>query len=215
MTDDQYDDRLRRLQDDYFRGAIGAEEYERLRKQLQEEEVAASVQPQPMWPPPPAGAPYAGYPGVALPGVDPLTGARLAGWGRRAAALLLDSLIYILSFIPTIALGIATEDPATEEPGDVALWLLVVQLFIVPIVYGWLAVGRWGATLGKHIVGIRVRRSEDAGRVGYARALGRVASVLFLSFCSLPLLISYLWPLWDSRNQTLHDKMASTIVVKN
>jgi uncharacterized RDD family membrane protein YckC len=39
--------------------------------------------------------------------------------------------------------------------------------------------------------------------------------VLFLSFCSLPLLISYLWPLWDSRNQTLHDKMASTIVVKN
>jgi len=226
MTDDQRAEALRRLQDDYFRGAISAEEYEQLRKRMQEEEVAAAQeqlqQPPPYWPPPPPGTPvpaapaqYLGYSGIPVPGIDPFTGARLAGWGRRAGALLLDSLIYILSLIPAIALGIATEDPVTEEPGEIAVWILVVQLFLVPIVYGWLAVGRFGATLGKHIVGIRVRRSEDAGRVGYARALGRVASVLFLSFCSLPLLVSYLWPLWDRRNQTLHDKMASTIVVRN
>jgi uncharacterized RDD family membrane protein YckC len=39
--------------------------------------------------------------------------------------------------------------------------------------------------------------------------------VLFLSFCSLPLLLSYLWPLWDQRNQTLHDKMVGSIVVRD
>jgi uncharacterized RDD family membrane protein YckC len=31
----------------------------------------------------------------------------------------------------------------------------------------------------------------------------------------LPLLLAYLWPLWDKRNQTLYDKMASTLVVRD
>jgi uncharacterized RDD family membrane protein YckC len=29
-----------------------------------------------------------------------------------------------------------------------------------------------------------------------------------------PILLAYLWPLWDRRNQTLYDKMAGTIVVR-
>jgi hypothetical protein len=28
------------------------------------------------------------------------------------------------------------------------------------------------------------------------------------------LLLAYLWPLWDKRNQTLYDKIVSTIVVR-
>ena len=27
-------------------------------------------------------------------------------------------------------------------------------------------------------------------------------------------LINYLWPLWDPRNQALHDKMCDTVVLK-
>jgi hypothetical protein len=27
-------------------------------------------------------------------------------------------------------------------------------------------------------------------------------------------LLDYLWPLWDGRNQTLHDKVANSIVVR-
>jgi uncharacterized RDD family membrane protein YckC len=38
--------------------------------------------------------------------------------------------------------------------------------------------------------------------------------VLLLSIVTIPILLSYLWPLWDTRNQTLHDKMANTIVVR-
>ena len=43
-------------------------------------------------------------------------------------------------------------------------------------------------------------------------ALGRVASIggLFV----LPLLLAYLRPLWDKRNQTLYDTMADTVVVR-
>ena len=31
---------------------------------------------------------------------------------------------------------------------------------------------------------------------------------------TLPLILDYLWPLWDDRNQTLHDKAVSTVVVR-
>ena len=31
---------------------------------------------------------------------------------------------------------------------------------------------------------------------------------------SIPLWVDYLWQLWDPRNQTLHDKVAKTVVIK-
>ena len=30
----------------------------------------------------------------------------------------------------------------------------------------------------------------------------------------LPWLLDMLWPLWDARNQTLHDKVVSTVVIR-
>lgn len=218
MVEDPRAEALRRLDEDYIRGAIGAEEYTQLRKRVLEGEVPSATAQPSYWPPPPAGAPapppqYAPY--ADVPGVDPVTGQPLAGWGRRAGALLLDSLFYIVTFVPTIAWAITTEDPVTGEISPVAAWVLVVQLLIFPTLYSWLAVGIWGHTLGKKALGIEIRRAEDAGRIGYARALGRAVSVIFLSFCTLPLVLSYLWPLWDQRNQTLHDKMASSIVVRS
>ena len=51
--------------------------------------------------------------------------------------------------------------------------------------------------------------------MSYARAPGRVASVWLLAILWLPLLLAYLWPLWDARNQTLYDKLAGTIVVRD
>jgi uncharacterized RDD family membrane protein YckC len=86
-------------------------------------------------------------------------------------------------------------------------------IFASPV-YQWLMIGKWGQTVGKMALGIKVLRSEDASRVSYARALGRAASIALLGIFSLPLLLAYLWPLWDKRNQTLYDKMTSTVVAK-
>ena len=33
-------------------------------------------------------------------------------------------------------------------------------------------------------------------------------------FLGLPFLLDLLWPLWDERNQTLHDKIVSSYVIK-
>jgi uncharacterized RDD family membrane protein YckC len=38
----------------------------------------------------------------------------------------------------------------------------------------------------------------------------RVGTMLFV----IPILVDDLWPLWDKQKQTLHDKVAGTVVVK-
>jgi uncharacterized RDD family membrane protein YckC len=138
----------------------------------------------------------------------------LASWGRRAAAYFLDVIILIVSFIPTGIWALSTEDPVTGEISDSSALVLGLQIIVLPSLYGWLMLGAWGQTLGKMALGIAVRRGEDAAQIGFARALGRVASLVLLGILTIPALLSYLWPLWNGRNQTLHDKMANTIVVR-
>lgn len=137
---------------------------------------------------------------------DPVTGVVLASWGSRAGAWLIDLLILgtvlvILAFV--------------EGSSGYGLVLFATALYLGPPLYFWLLIGARGQTLGKMALGIHVRRSEDAGRVSYARALGRAASAVLLGLFFFPILLSYFWPLWDGRNQTLHDKMSGTIVVRS
>jgi uncharacterized RDD family membrane protein YckC len=138
----------------------------------------------------------------------PVAELRLASWGRRAAALSLDVLLLILAFGATSVLGLAAGDLGGLEAG------LVLEIFLLPSLYLWLMIGAWGQTLGKMALGVRVVRAEDAGPVGYARALGRAGSLWALGFSWVGLPLAYLWPLWDERNQTLYDKFVRTIVVR-
>ena len=92
---------------------------------------------------------YPGVAGIPVPGIDPFTGARLAGWGRRAGALLLDSLIYIVSLIPAIALGIATRGPGNRGAGDLAAGSSSSSSSSSRSSTAGSMVGLFGATLGK------------------------------------------------------------------
>ena len=190
-----------RLERDYLAGAISADEYTRLRRQLEEEPTRARApEPEPATTPT-ARATTRGYSGLVAERPDPVTGAPLASWGQRAGGWFIDLFVYIGIWIAV----------AVSEPGDALATVVVV---FGPTVYQWLMVGRWGQTLGKMAVGIRVVASEDGSDVSYLRALGRAASVWVLGLLFLPLLLAYLWPLWDRRKQTIYHKMASTIVVE-
>jgi len=178
-----------RLESDYLAGAFSADEYTRLRRQLHESGATQSAD-------------------------DSVPDFRLAGWGRRAAAVILDWLVLFVFIVGTSVWAFATTNPITDELADAAALLLVLEIFFLPTLYQWLMVGRWGQTLGKMALGARVVRAKDAGPVGYGRSAGRAASAWLLGFLVLPLLLAYLWPLWDRRNQTLYDKMAGTIVVR-
>lgn len=81
---------------------------------------------------------------------------------------------------------------------------------------------RWGATPGKRALGIRVRRTGRPGpltvpealrREGVSIAVSLVGLVPFIGLIgSLISLLDSLWLLWDPRRQTLHDKLADTLV---
>jgi uncharacterized RDD family membrane protein YckC len=136
-----------------------------------------------------------------------------ASWGRRAVAYLLDALV-VVGIIFVVALAIALVGSAV---GDNAAFLVVSVVLIIglPVFYFVYYVGNErGQTYGRRALGIQVRSSDTGGPVGYGRAFGRYAITFLFGIFTFPLIIDYLWPLWDSRNQTLHDKAASTIVVR-
>lgn len=203
MDDEQYAAARERLELDYIAGALSADEYTRLRRRLHEQATSGSSEPEPSASEEPVRMPplpRQDSSGIVPEHSDPVTGAPLASWGIRALGWVIDLLAYIGMWI-TVAFF----------PLDDGL----ISVFVVfaPSVYQWLMIGRWGQTLGQMAVGIRVVRSEDVVAVSYLRSLGRAASVWALGLVLLPLLLAYLWPLWDRRNQTIYDKMASTIVI--
>jgi uncharacterized RDD family membrane protein YckC len=114
--------------------------------------------------------------------------------------------------------SIATGQPvdATRYVGSIAGWALM--LAVVTYAYQALMVRYFGGTIGKLAVGIRVR-TDDGNVAGWREALLRPVLQLMVSIGSfvpgagLITLLDDLWMLWDRQKQTLHDKVAGTIVV--
>jgi uncharacterized RDD family membrane protein YckC len=77
----------------------------------------------------------------------------------------------------------------------------------------------FGGTLGKLAVGIRVRVAVTGAVAGWREALLRpllqliVGVASFVPGARLITLLDDLWMVWDKQSQTLHDKVANTIVI--
>ena len=148
----------------------------------------------------------------------------LASWLARAGAIIIDSLLMSIPLAAAIACFVIAD--LREDEGDPAgpFWVIgvlsIVAYVVVPFLYFSILNGNErGQTLGKRVTGIRVRRM-DGSALGIGRALGRYAFVYFLGwvwFLVLPIIVSLLdifWPLWDNRNQALHDKIVDSVVVR-
>ena len=115
-----------------------------------------------------------------------------------------------------------------------AFWL-VAPGAILTVLY-WAVFLRWkGATPGKLMLRMRIRLRDQPGQlpwssIGLRMALqfGVAWTVYYLAFASgsaalyflsmlvvLVTLLDPLWATWDSRRQTLHDKLAATHVVRS
>ena len=86
---------------------------------------------------------------------------------------------------------------------------------VVTIIIGWLYYalqesGSNQATVGKRAMGLRVT-DLNGHRVSFARATGRHFGKII---SAIIIFIGYFMMIWDDRNQTLHDKMAGTLIVK-
>jgi len=64
-------------------------------------------------------------------------------------------------------------------------------------------------------IGIRVVR-EDGYQFTAGNAIVREILVkdLLMGICFIVQILNYLWPLWDDRNQCLHDKVCNTLVIR-
>ena len=72
-----------------------------------------------------------------------------------------------------------------------------------------------GQTIGMMVVRAKAVDAATGAPIGYGRALGRVLfEYLMVILLLAPWVLDMLFPLWDSRRQTLHDKVTNTVVVR-
>ncbi|WP_419943614.1 RDD family protein [Candidatus Poriferisodalis sp.] len=139
---------------------------------------------------------------------------------RRYGARLLDMVVLLpavvmvaqsLIFFSFAALGGNVEQRLLGLGGVVGLWVLVL--------YEPVMVARWGATVGKRAVGIRVVCFADGGWVSYRRSWLRVllpcaAGVLTLGVGWLVVMLMLAASMTSGRDwRGWHDRLAGTVVV--
>ena len=160
-----------------------------------------------------------------------------ASYLKRVGATIVDILIWILAFAPSVTLFVVglvqsiedadvvlTEDEVfeiTTSGATTELWIVAWLLALVAIIWSlWYfgyRQGKTGLTPGKKVAGTKLIHIETGEPPGGAKGLGRsiIPSALGAFSSGIYQLIDYLWPLWDDKNQRLTDKMFSTQVVLN
>lgn len=152
-------------------------------------------------------------------------GLELAQLLPRLAAYLIDIglvlTVWGVFFLPiAIFTGqIDTIGDTQEVSGAFGLAAIGTAVLLAGL-YAAIALYLRETTVGKHAVGLAVRR-VDGSRISFGRALLREVVARQLLFAAggaflggLPLLVDLLFPLRDPKAQSLHDKIAGTIVVR-
>ena len=202
---------------------------------------------QPGYPQPPAN-PYGGYSqapvyaaggGPAFPGslayVEQNFG-KVADFGQRALAYLIDWALTLIGLIPAIlgiiliAVGVPSDtstqigtdqfgDP-TLTPGDANVGLVVAGGLLIAL-GGLIAIGitiwnrvfkmgRTGQSVGKKVIGLYLLDDKTGQPVGAGMTFLRE---IVNSLINQVIYLGWLWMLWDADKQTLGDKAVHSSVV--
>jgi uncharacterized RDD family membrane protein YckC len=126
-----------------------------------------------------------------------------AGFWIRFAAALIDGLaLQAVMWVIRLVAGVDLLHPP--------FWLTLIG-YAISWSYATILTVKFGQTLGKMIVGVRVVRQDGRplgwGQVLLRETLGKIVSALLL-------LIGYIMAGFDSKKRALHDRMASTYVIK-
>jgi uncharacterized RDD family membrane protein YckC len=156
-----------------------------------------------------------------------------ASWISRVGGYLID---YVLVLVLVLAIAKVTRLPdpfagisTHVTPGHRATIHRTRQqvegqllLSFAVFVYATAFIGSaWNATPGMRLLRLRCAREAGSGNVILARAF--IRSAVYLAFglaaalaapLAIIVLVDLLWPLWDKKRQTLHDKAAGTVVLR-
>jgi uncharacterized RDD family membrane protein YckC len=167
-------------------------------------------------------------PGPVGPGGMPL-----ADFGERLLAFLLDRLILMaILLIPLIVVMVgmfmvllnAAQAAAPGEPPNFGGF---IPLIFIGFFFGILGLDalatylyqvsyqlRTGVTVGKRVMKLRIVDAETGAPMEVSAARKRWVIQLLFGFVGMVSYLDGLWQLWDPQKQTLHDKVARTVVVK-
>jgi uncharacterized RDD family membrane protein YckC len=177
--------------------------------------------PPPSYPTPPAGgypppqAAYGAAPGV--PGTSPY-----ASWGLRLGGYLIDGVILavvqailnrLFRHTNTLTVHMTMTRNGTVTHNSISFVALIIGS-VIGILYGTILIGSMGKTVGMMAVGVRCVRDETHEAVSYGTAFVRalIERVFFVLF---PVwVVDMLFPIWDAKRQTLHDKVVHTVVLR-
>ncbi len=142
---------------------------------------------------------------------------KYAEFGSRVRARVLDGLIFLL--VAIIILFNWNYDNS----------LIEALIGLMQVIYYTYYHGRYGATIGKKAVGIKVVNLKG-GKIGYFRAFWRISSIVLLLcvieivaeiimkvdyrlFARIFLLINILMVLLTKQKRAIHDFLAGTVVI--
>lgn len=138
---------------------------------------------------------------------------QLAGWPIRVGASILDSLIVSIPMIVGVILSLVINGDREElgAAGGIAMGAGFLVGFLVWVWNRLIQQGRTGQSFGKKLTGLRIVHAETGQLIGVGSNLGReILAQIFNQLCVL----NVLWPLWDDKQQTWHDKVVNDIVIK-
>jgi len=178
----------------------------------------ATYAPMPMPPPPPPPQYFPPGYGYAPVAVRP---SPYAGFWRRTAAFLLDTLIGVAAWaalvfaVTFVVVGVLLAGGRTADnfnqavPGWLGFAYYGVGFVMTWLYYTFMEASGWQGTIGKHALGIKVT-GESGARISWLRANARYWSKA-ISFLMLG--IGFLMVAITDRKQALHDMVAGTLVV--
>lgn len=201
---------------------------------------AAYTPPPPQPPPAPQPPPYQPPPSQAYAQPAPFTpayapppmmapGVEYAPWVTRVAGFLIDYLLVLLAggalllvailvfgSLASIGSGLGSEGLGRFGGGGCCCALLLMPLasLLVGIWNKAYLVSQRGSSIGQGVMKIKVVDAQGQF-LTMGQAVLRLLAHVGLSLVPLGGLIDLLWPLWDERRQTLHDKAVGCYVITN
>lgn len=186
--------------------------------------TARPTQPMAGYPasPQPAGATF-GSAAASSPGYPAAFAAGYATWATRALGAIVDALLVgigtaILYFTLASAVSGLTAGVLGHDVGSGLCCMFFVFFplgtLLVGFYNGVYLIATRGYSIGQGVVNVKVV-DTNGNLLTQGTALVRLLARVGMAMVPLLPILDLLWPLWDSRFQTLHDKAVNCYVVNS
>jgi uncharacterized RDD family membrane protein YckC len=141
-----------------------------------------------------------------------VTSGTSAGFGRRAAALVYDSVLLAALLVAFTSAAVLLNHRVAVEPKTAGAWFYVYQAGLAGVIAGYYLINwvRSGQTLGMRAWHLRALSDQDLPMSWKAAALRCVFGLLAWA----PAALGVLWLYVDPEHLALHDRLSKTRVVR-